>query len=105
MGLKRAGVRVLNISLAFLLVSSLFLVDFSSFLPNNRLKTTDSYAQNINEVKMYFDNAPLSLTPGMDFSVNIKLDSSSGINAVQSDISYPTNLLQVMSIDTTNSDF
>ena len=92
--------------LSFLIIVTLFLVDFSFIFPNNNTHNNDLHAQTIQKITMYFSPASLTVTPGMQFTVPVIIDSgSTGLNAVQADITYPKALLEVVSIDDAGSAF
>lgn len=63
-------------------------------------------AQTTNQVKMYLNSSSLNVQTGASLSVPIYLDTNSAsINAVQSDINYPKNLLAIESINASSSAF
>ncbi len=55
---------------------------------------------------VYLTTPPSFLAPNTSFSVQVRENSgTTGVNAVQANISYPATLLQLVSIDTTGSAF
>lgn len=117
--------RLINLSisktiplLSFLIIASLFFIDLSfiseftrkqSFFifPETKLYSNILYAQNTpQKIALYLTPGSLSYTPGTTFTVPVKLDTgTTGINAIQADITYPANLLAVESIDDSGSAF
>ena len=66
----------------------------------------DTQAQTSPEVKLYLQPSSVTIAPGTSFSVPVRLNTNGvNVNAVQADITYPSNLLTLESINTSGSAF
>ncbi len=80
---------VSNLIISFLVIVSLFLIDFSSFTPFFHSFIAALSAQNTT-VGFYLEQPQTTYTVGDNISVQLKLNNPSPtMNTIQADISYP----------------
>lgn len=101
-GIRQSGFT--NLSAVLLLVVAIVVTIVVSRTIKDR-KDIQSKAQTAPQNVIYLNPNSQTVTVGSELTVTIRVNTIELVNAVQADISYPTDKLTVTSIDTTTSAF